>query len=732
MLERIGRKAKERFAVEKRVLSFAEYLDLIATAPPRYLRDATRYVKDLFDHYGRRTVRRATGEETRFALFDQPWNDGRGALVGHERVQMEVYRALENFAREGRMNRLILLHGPNGSAKSTFARCLIEGIEQYSTLPEGAVYRFSWVFPSARTERGNIGFGGRGTQAGGTAGFAHLPDEEVDARIACELRDHPLLLLPLGERDELLRELGSPDVPEWIAKGGLCAKCNRIHEALLAANDGDLEAVLRHVRVERYTFSRRYRVGTATIGPQMTVDASERQITADRSLAALPASLQTVSLFEPMGELVDASGGICEFSDLLKRPLDAFKYLLLTIETGEVTLGASILHLNTVFIASSNEGHLGAFKEHPEFNSFRGRLELIRVPYLRDVNDEREIYDRQIVPQVARHVAPHATEMAALFAVLSRMRKPQSDRYGKELADVVGSLTPLEKAELLGSGAVPSRLTTEEAKELRAHVADIAAESDDYPHYEGRFGASPREIRTVLLDAAQHPGYACLSPLAVLDELEDLCRRVNEYDFLKQEALPGGYHDHASFLRTLRDRLADHAEDELRSATGVVDEKRYLEMLDRYVVHVSHFVKGEKIFDRVTGVSADPDAATMAEVERALESKGDPVEFRRNVISKVAAWAIDHPGKKVVYSEIFADYLVRLREATYAERKKAIAAIARALLAVLAEGSAPAPSADDRKAAMETLARLRDRFHYCDSCAKDAVVLLLKERLADA
>jgi len=354
----------------------------------------------------------------------------------------------------------------------------------------------------------------------------------------------------------------------------------------------------------------------------------------------------------------------------------------------------------------------------------------VRVPYLRDWREEMSIYDRQIVPQVSRHTAPHAIEIAALFAVLSRMRKPQADRHVKELAEVVGSLTPLEKAELLSSGTVPARLTPDEAKDLRARTSDVAGETDDIPHYEGRFGASPREIRTVLLDAAQHPGHRCLSPLAVLSELEELCRRVGEYDFLKQEALPGGYHDHAAFIRVLRDRLVDASEDELRTATGLVDEARVLDLLDRYVVHVSHWVKGEKVFDRVTGASQDPDATVMAEVERALDVKGDPGEFRKNLISKVAAWAIDHPGRKIVYAEVFAGYLSQLREATYADRKKAVAAIARALVTVLAEPETTAVPEEERRVAGETLQRMRERFGYCDDCARDALALLLRFRFA--
>ena len=62
------------------------------------------------------------------------------------------------------------------------------------------------------------------------------------------------------------------------------------------------------------------------------------------------------------------------------------------------------------------------------------------------------------------------------------------------------------------------RLDDDSAKRLKSAVAELYEESTAYPIYEGSIGASPREMRTVLLDAAQDTRYACLSPFAVLDQ----------------------------------------------------------------------------------------------------------------------------------------------------------------------------------------------------------------------
>ncbi|HEX7663855.1 MAG TPA: serine protein kinase PrkA, partial [Polyangiaceae bacterium] len=716
-IQKVAQGVEKRFQASRRVLSFSEYLDLFATNPGRYARDASRYLRDVFDFYGTSKVRYPWGEFTRYTLFDLPWETREGnkapigALIGQEQVQEEIHRALENFAREGRPQRLVLLHGPNGSAKSTIVGCLMRALENYSTLDEGALYRFNWVFPSQKTVRGTLGFGQGGAQVSPATSYAHLTEDQIDAKLLVEVRDHPLFLFPVEERRALLEKMlaGSKEPPpDWILRGQLSYKSQQVFEALLSSYGGSYTDVLRHVQVERYFISQRYRVGAVTIGPQMSVDAGERQITADRSLSALPASLQAITLYEAKGELIDAAGGLLEFSDLLKRPLDAFKYLQLSIETGEVALTQQNVQLNCVMMGSANELHLDAFREHPEFPSFRGRIELVRTGYLRSYLQEQQIYDTLIVPQVKdldgsrRHVAPHATRVGALFAVLTRMRKPNPDRFNRSLGPIVSQLTALEKLDLYGVGAIPERFEPDQQKLLRANVADIFTESDSYPIYEGRIGASPREMRVVLLDAAQSPKYACLSPLAVLEEIEQLCERTTEFDWLQQEIVGGGYHDVKQFIEAINGRLLDAWENEFHQASGLVEDDRYAELFERYVQHVSVWVKKERIRNRVTGDYEEPDEKMMREVERLLETKGDADDARKQMISAIAAWALDHPGQKVEAAIVFPQQLKRLRDAIFAERRPQVALRTRDVVRLVRdEGSGLDMNA--KKAAQETL-----------------------------
>jgi len=764
-LDKIADTMERRFQEGRRVLSFQQYLELFASEPVRYGRDAARYVREMFDHFGTRTVARPWGELTRYRLFDLPWEPeptppttegvvpskmllthGRdGALIGHEELQSEIYRVLANFTREGRANRLVLMHGPNGSAKSTAASCILRALEHYSTIDEGALYRFHWVFPSRKTVRGSIGFGGKSKPSTAeSASYAHLSEDEIDARLVIELRDHPLFLLPVPERRALIQELykdagATEPPPEWLISGRLSHKNQQVFEALLVSNNGSLAETLRHVQVERYFISRRYRIGAVTVGPALSVDAGERQITADRSLSALPTSLQATTLFEAHGELIEAAGGVIEFSDLLKRPLDSFRYLQLTLETGEVPLQQQTVQTNVVMIGSANEVHLNAFREHPEFPSFRGRIELLRVPYLRSYQDEKLIYDAQIVPYVTRHVAPHATRVAAQFAVLTRMRQPEAKRYADALAPIVSSLTAAEKLELFASGTPPERLDAESQKVLRSGIGALYRESDSSVDFEGRLGVSPREVRTLLLDAAQSREHACLSPFAVLFELDELCKRSSEYDWLKEKPLSGGYHDHRLFRDLVRTRLLDTIEEELRTASGLVDETRYAELFDRYIANVGSWVKGEKIRNPHTGAFENADERMMREVEGLLGVRAKHDDHRRGLISAIAAWAIDHPGQKIVNSVVFPQPMKKLREAVFGDRRRAVALVVQDLAIILQdrkEGQADKVSEgkglheEQRRNALVALERLK-AVGYCDACALDASSAVLRARFAE-
>ena len=158
LLKRLNERTSRTFESESRVVSFREYFEEFTADPRRYGRIAASYIADCFDHWGTEQVQRVGGMVTRWKLFDAPFEEGREPLVGQEEVQREFYQALRAFSREGRADKLIFLHGPNGSAKTTFCELIFRALECYSRVPEGALHRFSWVFPTREAQGKRLGF----------------------------------------------------------------------------------------------------------------------------------------------------------------------------------------------------------------------------------------------------------------------------------------------------------------------------------------------------------------------------------------------------------------------------------------------------------------------------------------------------------------------------------------------------------------------------------------------
>src|SRR6266545_297228 len=201
-LSTVGTAVTGSFVANRSILSFDEYLAAFLEAPRRQARSSAQYLRDVLDHFGTEDRATPVGRVRRWLLFDLPFEGERSRrIAGQEEVQASLYRALGTFVCSGRVNKLLLLHGPNGSAKSSLVSALVRGMEAYSRTPDGALYRFHWVFPSERRLKGGTGLGFGGHQASGVeaTSFAHVEGDALDARLSCPMKDHPLLLLPRAE-----------------------------------------------------------------------------------------------------------------------------------------------------------------------------------------------------------------------------------------------------------------------------------------------------------------------------------------------------------------------------------------------------------------------------------------------------------------------------------------------------------------------------------------------------
>lgn len=731
-MDRLVEGAAREFEGHRRILSMDAWLELVLAHPTRFSRSAAQYIRDAIAHLGVDEVERFGRKVQRWRAFDLPHEEGRDPVVSNEDVQMQLMRALENFEREGRVHRFLLLHGPNGSAKSSFVAAIISAMEAYSRTEEGALYRFHWVFPGRAQEGSRIGFGSRNGRSGEDS-FAYLDDAEIDARLPGEAHDNPLYLLPREERAALLREALPVDQSfrwsEVILEGELSHRSRQVFEALLTAHHGDLRSVLRHVQIERYYVNARYREGAVTVEPQLRVDAQLRQLTMDRSLNALPSILQSRTLFEVAGPLAEGNRGLIEYNDMLKRPMEANKYLLATSEKGVVSLDNAVMQLDALLVGTTNDTYLEAFKQQPDWPSWKGRIELIRMGYLVDFRAEARIY-QGVIDRLGRdvEVAPHSAEVCALWAVMTRLRRPQGGDLDASVQKVVGQLSPVEKALLYADGTTPAGLTAEQAMKVRSAVADMVDAAREPSWYEGRLGASPREMKQILVQVL-HDSKGVLTPTQVLKELRELIRDHSVYEWLRLEP-DGAYHRPERFLDDVRSWWLDRVLDDVRRCCGLVDEAEYIRLFDRYVTHANHWLRNERLVDPTTGQTHPPDEAFLADMEKRLGADEEPRAFRSNLLSRIAAFRIDHPEERVAWERIFPRYLEDLRRQYFREKQSQIATLVEHALQCL-DGTQEHLGKDAQAAAESLISALVKEAGYTRKSLREPLALVWHERLID-
>lgn len=724
--------ASEQSDANLETLSFSDYMDIFEKNAKLECRPTYEYIRDMLNHYG-------VNADGSFKLFQMKHPDSP-AVHGQIKVQQALYQNLVNFSEEGFNNKFILLIGPNGSSKSSIVNKLIKGLEEYSETESGKLYSFSWIFPLDTYVKGTLGLTST-IRESHHGSFAYLEDKEISAIMPSELKDHPLLLVPKEYRQKLIEDALKGDErllasirKSYLYRGDLSKRNRMIYDALLKNYKGKHQDVLKHIRVERFSISKRYSTAAVTIEPQIHVDARMQQITMDKRLASLPPSLQSLNLFSLQGEAVLANRGVLEYSDLLKRPLDAYKYLLMTMETGSINLQGILTELDIFFIGTSNEIHLAAFKQHPDFNSFKGRFNFITVPYLLDVRHEEKIYSEQVEGISDRsQFSPHALNALCFFAVMSRLRVCQTKNYNdKKLANIATNLNPLEKALYLANVEMPERLDIESKQILKQGFDEIANEYINDGLYEGKFGLSPRDVKHIIFRLSSL--HKNVTFVEVLEYLQHLIQKKSEYDFLNM-APQADYHNPARYIDLIKDHNLNIFDRELRSALGLVDDRSYEDYIRRYIENINALNKGEKIKNTAMGKFVDPDDFFIKEFELAIGLKEDSMTFRSHLLSKLGAYSLDNRGKALVYTEVFPDLVDRLQESFRSEQKKVIQNISRNMVFFEAEyaktmepGQSSPLSDENRKQIKSVLANLEKRFGYTEGAAMSLVKFLIKEK----
>jgi serine protein kinase len=579
--------------------SFAQYLDTVL-AHPGVTRTAYQRLYDMVLSHGVEDVYENKDKLPRYKFFTEFAARHGDGIYGLDRPLNQLVNTFKSAALGyGTERRVILLHGPVGSAKSTIARLLKRGIEEYSRTDAGMLFSFAW-----KNADGN--------------GWSKDP-----------MHGEPLQLIPEEHRARVLAALNEgcakPHAYDVTIKGDLSPYSRFEYKQRLLKYDGDWLKMLEHeVKVYRLVLSEKDRIGIGTFQPKDEKNQDSTELTGDinyRKIAEY-GSDSDPRAFNFDGELNIANRGIVEFIEVLKLDV-AFLYDL---------LGASQEHkikpkkfaqtdIDEVILAHTNEPEYKRLQSNEFMEALRDRTVKIDIPYVTRLRDEVKIYEKDFNSDRVRgkHIAPHTVEVAAMWAVLTRLNPPKH-----------ASLSVLQKMKLYNGKTLPG-FTEDNVIELKRDAV-----------HEGMVGISPRYIQDKISNAlVAHPTEDNINPFMVMKELEDGLRN---HSLIKNEDQLRHYKE---LLAVVREEYEDVVKNEVQRAIAA-DEEALTRLCGNYIDNVKAYTQREKVRNRYTGNYEEPDERLMRSVEEKIDiPEGRKDDFRREIMNYIGALAID--GKKFDY-----------------------------------------------------------------------------------
>lgn len=582
--------------------SFEEYLALVRE-DRRVVRTAYQRVYDMILSYGSEEYLDNKKKVISYNFFSDPVNNGHDAIYGLDIPLMRLVNVFKAAANEyGTEKRIILLHGPVGSSKSTIARLLKKGLEEYTKTDEGRLYTFVWKLPEP---------------------LQHLTGGQ--AELADPMNEEPLKLIPSEWRGSALKELGIQDEHNSVRiRGDLNPASRYIYEQLMKHYEGDWARVMEHVRVRRLIFSEKDRRGIGTFQPKDEKNQDSTELTGDINYRkiAIYGSDSDPRAFNFDGEFCVANRGIIEFVEILKLDV-AFLYDLLgaTQERKIKPKKFAQTDIDEVILGHTNEPEYRKLLSNEYMEALRDRTVKIDIPYITKYQEEVKVYQKDFNNEVVRgkHIAPHTIEMAAMWAVLTRLEDPKKH-----------NLTLLQKLKLY-DGKSLTGFTQDNVKELRKETLR-----------EGLVGISPRYIQDKLSNAlVSDKSDTSINPFLVLNEIEG---GLKNHSLISNEEERNRYRE---LLAVVKQEYEDIVKNEVQRAISA-DEEAITKLCANYIDNVKAYTQKEKVRNKYTGQYEEPDERLMRSVEEKIdipESRKD--DFRGVIIRSIGALAID--GKQFTY-----------------------------------------------------------------------------------
>jgi serine protein kinase len=585
-----------------RTMTFNEYLNA-SYDDPRIIRSAYQRLYDMILSKGVSTKERYRKTLNIYHFFE----DMDIPIYGLEENLHQLVLAIRGAAGwYGPEKRVILLHGPVGSSKSTICRAMKRGLEKYSRTEEGALYTFKWV---------NLPNG------------LYVKDEALDP-----MHEDPMKLLPIEVRREIESELNEImydrasekdkiNVNKLKFQGTLNPFSRFIMDELMAQYDGDWRRVLKeHIVVSRFIMDETQRKGIGTFQPKDEKNQDSTELTGDINYHLLGqyGVDSDPRAFSFDGEFQRANRGMLEFIEVLKLAKEFLYDLLGACQERQVKPKKfSQIDIDLVLIGHTNNPEFQKLQQDPTMEALRDRTIRVDIPYLTKLSDEIKVLNQDFGKgKVRQHVAPHTVEVAALWSTLTRLK-----------GDKENKLSLVDKVKLYDGKNLPG-YTEDTVKELR----------DKYPGEGMDRGISARYVQNKISNALAS-NYKYINPFMVLNEIE---MGLRNYALITNEDDRRFY---AGCVDLAKQELEEILKNEVQKAL-VSDENAIVRMCSNYIDNVFAHIEKSKIIDPYTGREVEPDERLM----RSIEEKADIPEqladdFRRSIAANVGSVSKKPGGK---------------------------------------------------------------------------------------
>jgi serine protein kinase len=536
--------------------TFADFLrDVFPAAPQQFVRSSHQYLYDMLGWY--RTERRDADAETPAGnpkdLFTSELYGIDDAL---DRV-VEYFKAASAGSDVGR--RLLLLLGPPSGGKSSAVILMKRGLEEYSHTDAGALYALQ----------------------------------------GSPLHESPLNLVPASMRGRFRETYG-------VELTGELSPYSR------ARLDDEFHGDFMKFPVERIFLSEAARIGIGTYAPHdpTTADIADLVGSVDLSKVAEIGDEGDPRAWSWSGAVYAASRGMLEMIEILKVKRE-FLYLLLTL-TQEKNVKVSrfpLIHLDETIIAHTNLAEFNKFLQEKENEALLDRMVIVRVPYTLSYQNEARIY-RKLVSNApafrAVHLDPHVLQLAAVFAILTRLVKPEKE--GLDLA----------KKLRLYAGEDVEGFSSSEVERLRGEHSE-----------EGMAGVSPRFVINSISNAITRSDRRSLTSMEMLLALKDSIQSDARMDASQKKAW-------VDFLVIARKDFYNRwVKEDVHRALFASFEDEAQQLLEKYLDEVEASLDQREVKDPITGETRPADERFLRKVEEKIKiSESGKQSFRQEVVRK--------------------------------------------------------------------------------------------------